>query len=110
MENVFLDIFGYGLSFGLYCFVASFFLAGITETYLGKLPADDTVLQLIGRILYIPFYIFVVPLLGVIGIFSLIGVLIDLLKEKGVTGAVAKFFNKKPLEFLKNYSIRIEKK
>lgn len=77
---------------------------------LNDSPADDTVLMLIGRVLFIPGYIATIPGLIFCGIFILIAGLFEILKERGVTGAIARFFNKKPLEFLKNYSVKIERR
>jgi hypothetical protein len=72
----------------------------LNEDKLFESPLDDTVGELLFRCLFLGIYIFVVPVYYIAVLFKFI-CNIKSLKN---------FFNKKPLEFLKNYSIKIEKK
>jgi hypothetical protein len=84
-----------------------YFDSSVIDNYLFSDIRDDNVGILLSKLLFLPMYIsilllliLVVPFFGLYQVFRLI------VNIK----AIANFFNKKPLEFLKNYSIRIEKR
>lgn len=89
---------------------------------------DFTIVDFLLSILFLPFYLFILPGVTVAGICYILYryariLRIVLIKNgtmksidgfiesvKKIGNSIKNFFNKKPLEFLKNYSIRIEKK